>query len=387
MPIDPGAVTLVQTAFLQHINSAFLIVTGYGLRLLYLLVTLEVVVFGLMWALRQDLGWGELVIKVLQIGLIFFLLQNSTWIFSVIIKSFAEIGGVVANVKDLAKIIFNPAQIWHYGYDFSLSLLRAAALGSSIGLVLIEVFLGLGILLTFGLLGIQIVIQVVGFYLVALMALIFLPFGAFSPTGDLFGKALQNVFKAGIRVMVLIVVIGISILVFENFGAIDFGEGSELSYNINQPLALFFTALLFLCLAWRLPILVADSFGKIRMQNKDRGGETFTHTLFQNEGASNLATSGVNNLDSLHAGATFDSRDTNLSAASAAADVTVNANVTTSGGTAANFSPLKMRESGLTGRTDLAAFEKVGGEQSISIATLKKLQKTITNLLQKSQSK
>lgn len=269
MVIDPGTITLAQTTFLQHINATFQSVGIYALHLLYLFATLEIVIFGLVWALQRDVNWGRLFFKVLKIGLIFFIIQNFPWFLNSIISSFATLSGLMVASNKVAQFIYNPAIIWQYGYDAGLHLMQLATTSNNFGMVLIQVFLGIGILLVFGLLGIQIIFQVIAFYLVAFTGLILLPFGTFSPSRKLFDKTVQAVLQAGVRLMVMVSVIGIGVTVWDTFNLADLAQGQV---KINQPLGLFFSALLFLYLAMHLPKIVAASVGAISSNIFNEGG-------------------------------------------------------------------------------------------------------------------
>lgn len=260
MSIDPGVITLVQTTFLQHLNTAFGVIAHYAMNLLYIFATLEIVMFGLIFALQRDASWGQLLFKIIKIALIFFIIQNYTWLLDIVIKSFAELAGVVINNAKVSKILFNPANIWQYGYDAGLHLLQVAALGNNFSLAMIQIFLGIGVLFVFGLLGIQIILQISAFYLVALAGLILLPFGMFNPSRRMFDKAVQAVLQAGIRVMILVIVIGIAVTVWNTF---DLSGGEATVTNIANALGLFFSGLLFLCLAIYLPRVAADAVGTI----------------------------------------------------------------------------------------------------------------------------
>jgi type IV secretory pathway TrbL component len=183
----------------------------------------------------------------------------------VIVRSFAQMGGVMANTENLDKVIFNPAKIWMFGYDNGLTLLKAAAVGTGIGLSLVQVVIGMGTLLVFGLFGIQIILQLVGFYLVACIALILLPLGVFNPAAHFFEKAVQSVLQAGVRLMVLILVVGVAVTVWQSLGVLHLTTPS----NINQPLGLFFTALLFLYLSIHLPKIAASMVGKFNLHTSE----------------------------------------------------------------------------------------------------------------------
>jgi len=261
--IDPSAVSLVQTIFITHINNAFHLIAHYASNLLFIFAVFEIVLFGLLSAFGQNTSWSELLFKVIKIGLIFFIIQNYTWLLNIIIGSFAQIGGSVANTSHLGQYIFNPAMIWQFGYNIGLGLLQISAVSSSIGLVILLTILGFGILFVFGLLGIQIVIQLVAFYLVALIALIMLPLGVFNPSAAMFDRSVQAVLKAGVRVAVLIMVIGIAVAMWNSSAlVVDHNK-----ININQILGLFFTSLLFLYLAIKLPTYAASAVGLININS------------------------------------------------------------------------------------------------------------------------
>ena len=257
--IDPGVVTLIQSTFLEHINVAFSTATRYAFNLLYLFAALELTVLGLAWALQRDTGWSKIFFKIIKIGLIFFIIQNYSWLLNTIVSSFAKLAGIVINNDNVAQYVFNPAKIWKYGYDIGIYFLQLAFNNTILGPTMIQICLGMGILLVFGLLGIQMIVQMVSFYLVSFGALIFLPFGALSASSNMLDKAVQSVLQAGARLMTLIIIIGIAVTTWDGFQLADLTTATD--FNINQALGLFFTALLFLCLAFYLPKIVGQVVG------------------------------------------------------------------------------------------------------------------------------
>jgi len=261
MNIDPGVVAIIQSSFVERINSAFATVSNYAFNLLYLFAAIELAIVGIAWMIQRDTGWDKLFFKIIKIGLIFFIIRNYSWLIHTILDSFAQLAGIVIRDSTIAEYIFNPAKIWEYGYDIGVNLLHIAAETNLVGLAMILVTLGMGILLAFGLLGIQLTVQIVGFYMVSFGALILLPFGALTASQKMLDKAVQSVLQAGIRLMVLIIIIGLAVIVWNGFELTELASGSD--FNISQPLGLFFTALLFLCLAFYLPKVVSQAVGEI----------------------------------------------------------------------------------------------------------------------------
>lgn len=384
MNIDPAILTAIQNTFLTHINAAFALVTGYALHIFYLFVTLELVVFGLVWALRQEMAFGQLCWRILKIGLIFFIITNYTWIFNLIGKSFTEIASVFTGSKKIIQFVFNPAQIWSYGYDIGLNLLHQSTLSSAMGLILLDMFFGLGILLMFGLLGIQIVIQIVGFYFAAFSALIFLPFGVFSPAGNMLEKAVQNVFKAGVKMMTLMIVVSVAVTVFDSFPEITVSEGG--AYNITQILGFFFTTLLFLSLAWYLPKMTAEVVG-IWKVGEGYSGETAAPNISISSNI-NSTVSAQNDFttNTIKSAAAFDSRDVGSAANVAAPSVSVAVSSLQTPGTSPGAPLWQTAPSFAKMKSEPSDVLNASEQKSISIETLKKIEKTLQVILKKQES-
>jgi len=262
MNIDPGIITLAQTTFLQHLNDAINKIIPYAFNLLYIFTAIELTLLGLFWALQSTPAWGRVFFKVLKIGLIFFILQNYFWLLDTIVQSFGKLAGIIVHKSDLSSFVFNPTKIWQYGYDAGIYLLKAAASGSAFGLILIQTTLGIGILLVFGLFGIQLTVQIVAFYITAITTLILLPLGIFSPSRKIFDRGLQSILQAGVRLMVIVLITGIAVIIWDQM-PIDDLTNPNLSININNFLGLFFGALLFLALAIYLPRTISATVGEI----------------------------------------------------------------------------------------------------------------------------
>lgn len=276
MSIDPGIITLAQTTFLQHLNTACSRIIPYAFNLLYIFAAIELTLLGLIWAFQQTPAWGKIFFKVIKIGLIFFILQNYVWLLDTIVQSFGKLAGIVVQKSTLSSFIFNPATIWQYGYDAGIYLLKTAATGNAFGLILIQITLGIGILLAFGLFGIQLAVQIIGYYVTAFTALILLPLGVFEPSRKIFDRAIQAILQAGVRLMVMILITGIAIIVWDKIPLRDFTSPDT---NISAPLGLFFSALLFLSLAFYLPRVVATTVGGFStLWRETTTGETATVT-------------------------------------------------------------------------------------------------------------
>lgn len=376
--LDPSAISFIQTTFISNIQHAFGAVSHYAINLLFIFATFEIVTFGLLYAFGQNSSWGELFFKVIKIGLIFFLIQNYAWLLSAVINSFAQIGGLVANAHDLSKYIFNPALIWQVGYNVGLGLLQIATTNNSFGLVILLSTLGFGILFVFGLLGIQIVVQLAGFYLVSLISLIMLPLGIFKPSADMFDRSVQAVLKAGVRVAVLIMVIGCVITTWHAFDLTD----PNISYNINKILGLFFTSLLFLYLSIKLPAYAANAVGTFNIGSSNRNVDMnkIDISTFQN----NLTTSSTGEMASMQAATTIEpaaqsNNGINNNAANANGS-TVSQTQTASGITPSGGG-LQSSQAATSLRSASALNKGAATTKSISDETLKKITASFTKAM------
>ncbi|MBN1684594.1 MAG: type IV secretion system protein [Gammaproteobacteria bacterium] len=377
MMIDPGVITLIQNTFLQHVQDAFASVSHYARNLLYIFAGIELVLFGLIWALQQGGEWERLFFKVLKIGLILFIIQNYTYLFNIIIQSFVDVGSSIVTVSNLSQVIFNPAHIWQFGYNIGLNLIKAATLSNGIGIILVLLILGIGILLTFGLLGIQIVLQMVGFYVIALISLIFLPFGVFEPSAGMFEKSIQSVLKAGVRVMVLMMVIGIALVTWNILGLTRITA----PYNINVPLGLFFSSLLFLYLSIKLPKMAAHVVGEISSRFlPEKPKEIPSAQLFQSPIAG-MATAPLFDFASVQAATTVSPTLGQIPVSS-----TIAAAAQVSSGTAATQAPsISLISQPMTSRQrpdqDMGKASQTS-RHSISESQLKQIRKTILETLE-----
>ncbi len=373
LSLDPGALAYTQTAFLQNLVGVMHIIAGYAINLLYIFATLELVIFGLAWALLAEVNFGRLFFKVIKIALIFFVIQNYIYLQNVIIQSMAQIGGILAHTKNLNVIVFDPARLWKYGYDTGLFLLKMAVTSNSIGLALIQIILGFGILLVFGLLIIQVAIQVIGFYLVTLTGLVFLPFGVFSYSNDMFDKTVQSVLKAGVKVMVIILILGVAINVWHDLNLLNIISNLKKA-NMNQFLGLFFTGLLFLVAALKLPKMAADVVGKISSSSSPI---TPAPTVTVNQTAApTVAISGAANMQ---AATQIDTRAT-PAAGFAGSSVPAAVSVTTS--TAAAGAPIASGGGAFAGTGaggNMLDASKIS--KSISDTTIKQVQQSLKQML------
>lgn len=258
MSLDPGIYSQVQTSLLSTLNGVLTASIGYSQSLLYLTAGIEVVLFALLWMLQGNNAFGRLIVTVLKIGFILMVInQFNAWL-SELLDSFYQISANASNVKEAFQLLEAPGQIWQYGYNSAILLLKTASNdGLSVGLSLLLTTLGLGILLVFGLIGARLVVQLAAFYVTALIALLFLPLGVLKPTADFAYRGLQSVLKSGVALLTIILVLTVAMSIWQ-------GHALAADFNLNQVLGIFFSGLIFLMMTQWLPGIAASAVGHIR---------------------------------------------------------------------------------------------------------------------------
>lgn len=278
--LSPFIFNAIQNSYIQNFSEAFTLISHYAVQFFYILATLEICLFGIIWALKQQEMFGLLIFKIFKLAFIFFLISNYSYLLNTLVNGLAQIGLSGGNDK-VATLIFSPDLLWKFGFDSSISLLTLGVQTSAnFGMSMIYLVLGFGILLMFALIACQIILLVVGFYLLSLMALLFLPFGTFTLTEKLFTHSIHGVFKAAVKIFGLIIILGIGIGIWMGQNAGAFGQNTTL----DQPLGLFMSTLVITLLCWKVPSLLAASVGEL-------GGELFNKTSGETSHSTSVAVS------------------------------------------------------------------------------------------------
>ncbi len=257
--LNPLLTTLIQNDFIQAMNHLLPVVGQYAHDLFYIIAAIELSIFGILWALKRGEIISDFILKVFKLGVIFFVITSFPYLMKVLINGFTTVA--FQSNQQAISFIFNPSELWQFGFNAGISLLNLAVhYGTlNVGMSFIYLSLGFGILLLFGLIAAHIMVIIVGFYVVSLIALLLLPFGAFTPARDMFEKGLQQIICAGVRVCVLILIISTAVMIWSQFQVDSFSP----STTIEQPLGLFFISLVFFILIVRLPNDAAKVVGKI----------------------------------------------------------------------------------------------------------------------------
>lgn len=258
--LDPTLITHLQDDFIIALSGLYAHFVEIAKKLFYGLAGLEVVLFGLAWAVKQDEAIGAFVFKILKLGIIFFLITSYPTLLKHLIDGFIVISKHSVQSTDSSNFLFNPALIWQMGFSYGLTLLKLAVHygGGNVGMSIIYIVLGFGLLLMFGLMGAIVTLLVVGFYLISLTALILLPFGALSISKLFLTRALSAVMQMSVRIFVLVLILAVGFAAFTSWQVKEF----SLSTPMMQPVVFFFAVMVLFILALKVPSWAAKAVGE-----------------------------------------------------------------------------------------------------------------------------
>ena len=208
--------------FSTYIESGFGLVGSEVAFLTTTLVTIDIVLAGLFWAFAND---GSVVVqlirKVLYVGFFALLLNNFKALANIVFQSFAGLGLKASAASFGADQLLRPGFVAETGFTASQPLIERA--GELIGfssffdnIVTVGVLMlaWLIVLLAFFVLSVQLFITIIEFKLTTLAGFVLVPFALFGKTAFLAERVLGNVITAGIKLMVLAIVVGIGSSLF-----------------------------------------------------------------------------------------------------------------------------------------------------------------------------
>lgn len=216
MTPDPGILTQLMQSFGDAFTSGVGFISGDAKWLLGTLMLID-----LLLAILLNLSDGDhmktLISKTLKYGLFIWVVADYRSFTNIILNSFEMVGlkaggGAVSNA-----MLNDPSEIAGYGiwvtepiFDYIDNLGTIDTL-KNLHKIMFTGFTGLIIMLCFFVIGIQIFITYLEFYVVATLALILIPFGVNKHTAFLGEKAIGAVLSFGIKLMVLAFIAAVAI--------------------------------------------------------------------------------------------------------------------------------------------------------------------------------
>ena len=240
--------------FATYIDSGFGLLRGEVAFLTATLIVIDMTIAGLYWAMSHATGQGDDVIakllrKVLYVGAFAYILNNFNWLASIVFRSFAGLGITATGSSITMENFLQPGRLAKTGIDAGAPILEQ--IGEMAGFP--EVFVNLDpivvmflawlvVVLCFFVLAIQLFITLIEFKLTTLAGFVLVPFVLWNKTSFLAEKVLGNVVAAGIKVLVLAVIVGIGSGLFSQF------QVHPAEPNIDHALVIMLASLTLLAL-------------------------------------------------------------------------------------------------------------------------------------------
>jgi type IV secretion system protein TrbL len=249
---DPGILTAILSAFMGVFSRGTGLLTGDAERFLFLLAGLELVGAALFWALQGEELIVPFIRKILVIGVFaWFVLHWPTFLNAVrdgFLDAGFKAGGGTSSIGQLN----DPSAIVSRGLAVVAPIAaKVEALSPwSVGDLFLYGWAMLFTLLAFFILGIQVFLTYLEFYLLATLALVLVPFGVLRWTAFMAEKSFGLVFSFGVKLMVLAFIVSAAEPVL---AALTLPANP----NFNQVLSVLVGAMAITFLAWHAPGVAA----------------------------------------------------------------------------------------------------------------------------------
>jgi len=215
--------------FSTYIDSGFGLLHGEVAFLTATLVAIDMTLAGLTWALGHAAGQGEdvmakLIRKVLYVGAFAYIIGNFNWLAGIVFRSFAGLGLTATGSTLSMDTFLQPGHLAKTGIDAGMPILEQISQMAGFPEVFVNItpivvmFLAwFTVIVCFFVLAVQLFITLIEFKLTTLAGFVLVPFALWNKTAFLAEKVLGNVVSAGIKVLVLAVIVGIGTGLFTQF--------------------------------------------------------------------------------------------------------------------------------------------------------------------------
>ncbi len=223
-----GVIDRFLGTFTQYIDSGFGLVQGDVRWLAGVLITIDITLAGLFWAMATEEDvLARLVKKTLYIGLFAFIIGNYNNLAQIIYNSFAGLGIEASGGTMSQAQLLQPGRLAQVGIDAGKPILDSisglmgfTSFFNNFVQIAILLIAWLILVISFFIMAIQLFVGLLEFKLTTLAGFVLVPFGLFGRTAFLAEKVLGNVVSSGIKVLVLAVIVGIGSTIFSQFTSV-----------------------------------------------------------------------------------------------------------------------------------------------------------------------
>ncbi|EPO6702243.1 P-type conjugative transfer protein TrbL [Pseudomonas aeruginosa] len=224
---DVSVIDRFLEVFGLYIDTGFGLLGGEVAFLTMTLVVIDMTLAGLFWAMGGEDVSAKLIRKTLYVGAFAFIIGNFNALAKIVFNSFAGLG-LLASGSTLSHAEFlQPGRLAAIGVDAGGPLLEQISslsgfpeVFSNLHSILVLFLAWLVVIVSFFFLAIQLFVTLVEFKLTTLAGFVLVPFALWNKTAFLAEKVLGNVVAAGIKVLVLAVIVGIGSGLFAEFQAV-----------------------------------------------------------------------------------------------------------------------------------------------------------------------
>jgi len=222
---DLSVVDQFFATFNRYIDSGFGLVHGEVSFLSATLVAIDVTLAALMWSWStgEDI-LARLVRKTLYVGFFAFIIGNFQRLAGIVLTSFAGLGLKASGAGLSADDLLRPGKLALTGFSAAMPFLEAAsdltgfpAFFENMVQAVVLLIGWILVLLAFFIMAVQLFVTLIEFKLVTLAGFVLVPFGLFGKTAFLAERVLGGVAAAGVKVLVLAVIVGIGSTLFQTF--------------------------------------------------------------------------------------------------------------------------------------------------------------------------
>lgn len=258
---SPAAIDELLDRYTTQVGSGFGLIQGDVQATFGILMIISLGLSALLWALDEHQNVpAALVRKILLFGFFAWLISGWHALTLTVVNGFAALGlkagGGHMSVGDLmapSRVVADGLQV---AFDLLKYIGRIAREGMGAGFflhidaILVTGLAAIGIVLAYLVLGIEIAVTIIEFYVVTLIGFVTVPFGILTQTAFMSERAIGYVISVGAKVMALALVVSIGEQIFASYVV-----SPEPAWE--ESCGLLLAALMIVMLALKLPALAA----------------------------------------------------------------------------------------------------------------------------------
>jgi type IV secretion system protein TrbL len=218
------------------------------------LAAIDIVLFAFYMAIGGNDNLAAVLKKVLFLGFWLWFTTEFQTNASAFMHSLVKVGGIAGNNPAAESLLLDPSKIAGLGLQATEPLAKTLqGISLNVGAVFVYGLSYIIIMLAFVVMAIQVFLAVLEYYLLVTVVGVLVPFGVFGPTKFLAEKAIGAVVGAGIKLMVLALLLS---TLDPLFSQVRF-SGPEIT--MNELWAILASTLTYAYLVWHVPGTIAGA--------------------------------------------------------------------------------------------------------------------------------